>query len=247
ASLKFHMASVHDGVRFQCPICSKIMTTQRVGALRHMKSAHPEINPQEHPPVCIRVDAQGDPIGAVDPSTYNDVVVMPAGVPAQSIDMHTEVQGVMDVPQPPPSGTEPMPMEGALPQMVGGQIPMPMPQVQHTQMPRPKKTKAPKQPRQVAPGERPWACPHCEKTYRREIDLTDHVEAVHKGRRWKCPECERLLTSRGNMSTHMKKHGMTLKEHPATIVYISPPNSPMAKRGMEPVGHTPLDLLEAPP
>ncbi|GCA62018.1 hypothetical protein KIPB_001872 [Kipferlia bialata] len=36
-----------------------------------------------------------------------------------------------------------------------------------------------------------WSCTECDKTYRRESDLTDHVEAVHRGRRWKCSVCDK--------------------------------------------------------
>ena len=39
-------------------------------------------------------------------------------------------------------------------------------------------------------------CEDCEKAFKEEQDLKDHIRIVHEGKRVNCPECDKLFVSK---------------------------------------------------
>uniref|UniRef100_A0A1Q3FAV4 Zinc finger protein 865 n=1 Tax=Culex tarsalis TaxID=7177 RepID=A0A1Q3FAV4_CULTA len=61
-------------------------------------------------------------------------------------------------------------------------------------------------------GERPYSCPHCEKSFRTSTKLKIHVDGVHlKLRKFTCEVCNKKFLDAGNLKTHMATHAETRK------------------------------------
>ncbi|KAL8560000.1 hypothetical protein ACOMHN_041471 [Nucella lapillus] len=63
-----------------------------------------------------------------------------------------------------------------------------------------------KQHRLIHSGERPFPCPHCEKTFTRSGDLTSHLR-VHTGLRpFLCQDCGKRFASSSDLTKHKRTH-----------------------------------------
>lgn len=61
-------------------------------------------------------------------------------------------------------------------------------------------------------GERPYSCPHCEKSFRTSTKLKIHVDGVHlKLRKFTCEVCNKKFLDAGNLKSHMATHAETRK------------------------------------
>ncbi|KAK4097796.1 hypothetical protein N658DRAFT_433358 [Parathielavia hyrcaniae] len=55
-------------------------------------------------------------------------------------------------------------------------------------------------------GERPYACPHCERRFTQGINLKTHINRHLGERPYKCPECPSAFPQRSNLRVHVETH-----------------------------------------
>lgn len=88
--------------------------------------------------------------------------------------------------------------------------------------------------------ERPYACKHCDKTYKRNDHLLRHQKSAHENFSLQCSICHKPFTRQDNLNQHMKSiHGLKLPDadppgkksgpRPAAVAPAPPPGL-IAKR-----------------
>ena len=67
-------------------------------------------------------------------------------------------------------------------------------------------------------GEKPFKCNKCESSFKRQPQLSDHVQTAHKGRCYQCSTCGYTSLDRSNIRRHLKRNA-----HEAIIVVNKKP------------------------
>ncbi|VDP62120.1 unnamed protein product [Schistosoma curassoni] len=50
-----------------------------------------------------------------------------------------------------------------------------------------------------------YTCNHCDRKFKTNSDLNEHVKVIHEGIVYRCDQCDRRFSSKSNLREHLKR------------------------------------------